>query len=254
MGIFEGLLNSATSIWQTNESENMMREQQSFETGMADTAHTREVRDLKAAGLNPMLSAMRGGAPMPSAGGMPTVQNPGEAFLAGSAQGEQVKKLQAETENVKADTLVKLEQSPWWKQQTATSTQEMWRLVAAREQALAEVNRVRAEAKRIEGETEASAFYRTHIQPAEAALANTEADLAELRRPEASAMAESWKGAYGKNVRPFLKDFGEVTGGVASAAQAGAAARFLGRGIEPNSRGGFRAPRSAFNERSMRGR
>lgn len=73
-------------------SKSSAKDQMSFQQGMSDTAHQREVKDLKAAGLNPILSAKYGGASTPVGAGY-QVPNIGDAV----SSAFQIKKVKAET-------------------------------------------------------------------------------------------------------------------------------------------------------------
>lgn len=85
------------------ETKSSTARQMAFQERMSNTAHQRQVKDLRAAGLNPILSAKLGGASTPQ-GGSYTARNIGADFGQGFSQGSSAMQSQAQTKQIKAQT------------------------------------------------------------------------------------------------------------------------------------------------------
>ena len=83
----------------------LTREQMAWQERLSNTAHQREVADLNAAGLNPILSA-RGGASTGSPVGIPQLEN---AMATGIASAQQAKLLAAQV--AQAESVAELNQA-----------------------------------------------------------------------------------------------------------------------------------------------
>lgn len=98
LGLLGGIMGNKSSARQA-------RAQMEFQERMSSTAHQRQVRDLRAAGLNPILSARAGASSPP--GAMGQVANVGSAAAQAAAQGEQADRARYEKANITADTRLK---------------------------------------------------------------------------------------------------------------------------------------------------
>lgn len=133
-----GLASAAGSVWQTNEAEKEAQAAREWSEGMSGSAHQREVADLKAAGLNPMLSAMHGGASTPGAAmAQPSGGNPVEAGFASASQAADVKLKTAAADKTEAETAEV-------KARTPTYAVTMDKLRQDISQSVEEINRIRA--------------------------------------------------------------------------------------------------------------
>jgi len=116
---------------QTNETNlKIARENTEFQKSMANTAHQREMADLKAAGLNPILAAGRSGAAAPP-GSVASMQTPGTGGIiaegirgaassaaAAAQMDKQFANLDADTANKVTEGMNKLEQNSLLQEQT----------------------------------------------------------------------------------------------------------------------------------------
>jgi hypothetical protein len=99
-------LGSRSSAKQSQESA---REQMEFQRQMSNTAYRRAVRDMKAAGLNPMLAAKIGGASTPS-GAMAQIPDYGQAIQRGASAAQSaatIDKIDQEVKNLGLDEVAK---------------------------------------------------------------------------------------------------------------------------------------------------
>lgn len=103
-----GLISTALGIDQATK-------QRQFQERMASTSHQREVNDLKAAGLNPILSAMGGSGASAPVGAMYTPDNPARGLANSLTQGsigrQQNKQSEVQTNNIIEDSNLKNSQA-----------------------------------------------------------------------------------------------------------------------------------------------
>jgi len=117
-GALGGALGLAGGIFQGIQSRNSAKSQENFQSRMSNTAFQRQMRDLRKAGLNPILAAKLGGASTPQGAGY-QFPNVGQAATQGAHQTASARQLSAQTalttnEAVKSAAEAKLySEEPW---------------------------------------------------------------------------------------------------------------------------------------------
>lgn len=134
MGFFDGLgssivggvLGVAGAREQNSSAAGLSKKQMEWQKMMSDTAHQREVADLKKAGLNPRLSAMGGsGASTPSGSVAPVVDEIGAgergatSALNLSRTKAEIRNIEEQNNNLKAQSATQLADAQLKRSQTA---------------------------------------------------------------------------------------------------------------------------------------
>lgn len=105
-GIAGGALSLIGSERRNRREASNARAQMDFQRQMSSTGHQRQMRDLYAAGLNPILSGKLGGAPSGS-GAMSKPENSFEKAIASASAVAQVQNLQANIKKAESETRLK---------------------------------------------------------------------------------------------------------------------------------------------------
>lgn len=106
------------SLFGASQSRKAAKKQMAFQYLMSNTAHQREVADLRKAGLNPILSANHGGASTP-AGAQPQIPDYGKSVSSGASSGAYLKMLNQEAQLKDIDISLQRGMMDWLKRHPA---------------------------------------------------------------------------------------------------------------------------------------
>ncbi|WNK13350.1 MAG: DNA pilot protein [Microvirus sp.] len=184
-GLIGGMVNNASSAEQAHRNRE-------FQQKMSSTAHQREVADLKAAGLNPMLSSHGGGASSPSGAVAQTQDaispavNSGVSAYSASKQGTLT---QAQTGNVQANTALALANA-------RKAGVEATNIEQSRDFAL------QAQIAQYENAIRSGALQENEVNKGRQEIANMEQQLKLLRQQTQSAAQENKYGKFAPIIKP----------------------------------------------------
>lgn len=203
--------------------------QMDFQRELSNTQYRRAVRDLKMAGLNPMLAYTQGGASTPG-GASATFDNIGEAAMHSAKQGEEINVAKQQAEQIDAQTDL-------LKAQTAKTQSETMDIAVNSAEQAARINltegqekQIRALARKTEGEvvgahadSASKEAMLSHMSKgggagfeADVRRRKAEALLMELGIPGAQAESMFYSSEFGK-LNPYLRQLIMIARGVFNA-------------------------------------
>lgn len=211
-----------------------------FQTNQRATAYQTAVKDLQAAGLNPMLAYANGGAANTSGAqasysNVPHIDNKVAAALTASAQQAQIENTQAQTAKTKADTAVSQALARKTEAEIGYTTNSTAKVGAETENIKAGLEEIQArisELRTRSSSNQASTFLKTaqeslaltqarleagriSLVEAQTEATRINANLARLELPGAENTARSNETWWGRNVRPYLGDVDKASNSAA---------------------------------------
>lgn len=234
-GLFGGLLGKEGQEETNLANAQQARDQMDFQERMSSTSYQRGIKDMEAAGLNPMLAYSQGGASTPG-GAMATMGNPKLAGVQGAQlamstaqQGAAVENTRAQTDNIRADTELKKadmrgdqvdgEDQP--KSFRAKLTNEQARVAWYQaKKIIEEVTLTDRQRQLVEQNTRNAIAQESNIR-ADTAFTTVRKTLLDLDIPGAENVARSQRKyqGYFTNVRPFVSDVATGANSAAGAAR-----------------------------------
>lgn len=197
-----GLLGFGGQMLTNQTNVGLGKEQMEFQERMSSTSYQRGVKDMMAAGLNPMLAYSQGGASTPI-GSMPQVQNAVSAGVGSAAQTAQaigamqsIKQSEAQTDLLAAEAAkVKSTTFAHWVNNARAMT-ELKKMGVDLDTARAVFDAMNAADR---GSDRPGAGFRADVDRRKA-----EARLSQLMLPEGEAMAKFWSNDFG-SASPDIK-------------------------------------------------